>query len=96
MSRRRSSATGWTRAKAADRYIYFYDSPDLGLLEAGVIARARRVVGGTHDSTIKFRPVVPDEVPKLWQKFRGFKIEADASDRGVVTSASLTMPVERG
>jgi hypothetical protein len=87
---------GLDPAKAADRFIYFFDSPDLSLLEAGVIARARRVVGGTHDSTVKFRPVVPDEVPKRWQKYKGFKIEADASDRGVVTSASLTMPVEKG
>jgi hypothetical protein len=82
--------------KQADRFIYFFDSPDLSLLEAGVIARARRVVGGTHDSTVKFRPVIPDQVPVRWQKYRGFKIEADASDRGVVTSASLTMPVEKG
>jgi hypothetical protein len=87
---------GLDPAKAADRFIYFFDSPDLSLLEAGVIARARRVVGGKHDSTIKFRPVVPDQVPNRWQKYKGFKIEADASDRGVVTSASLSMPVEKG
>jgi hypothetical protein len=87
---------GLDPAKATDRFIYFFDTPDLSLLEAGVIARARRVVGGTHDSTVKFRPVVPDQVPKRWQKYKGFKIEADASDRGVVTSASLTMPVEKG
>ena len=87
---------GLDPAKQADRYIYFFDTPDLSLLAAGVIARARRVVGGTHDSTVKFRPVVPDQVPKRWQKYRGFKIEADASDGGVVTSASLTMPVEKG
>lgn len=87
---------GLDPAKQADRYIYFFDTPDLALLGAGVIARARRVVGGRHDSTVKFRPVVPDQVPKRWQKYKGFKIEADASDRGVVTSASLTMPVEKG
>ena len=87
---------GLDPAKQADRYIYFFDTPDLSLLAAGVIARARRVVGGRHDSTVKFRPVVPDDVPTRWQKYRGFKIEADASDRGVVTSASLTMPVEKG
>jgi hypothetical protein len=87
---------GLDPAKATDRYIYFFDTPDLSLLAAGVIARARRVVGGTHDSTVKFRPVIPAEVPKRWEKYKGFKIEADASDRGVVTSASLTMPVEKG
>ena len=87
---------GLDPSKQTDRYVYFFDTPDLALLSAGVIARARRVVGGRHDSTVKFRPVVPDQVPKRWQKYKGFKIEADASDRGVVTSASLTMPVEKG
>jgi hypothetical protein len=78
------------------RFVYFFDTPDLKLFKAGVIGRARRVVGGAHDSTIKFRPVNPDEVPGLWRKYSGFKIEADASDRGVVKSASLTMPVPKG
>ena len=62
----------------------------------GVIARARRIVGGQHDSTIKFRPVDPATIPALWRKYRGFKIEADASEKGVVKSASLTMPVAKG
>src|SRR5580698_2975825 len=78
-----------------ERYIYFFDTPDLDLFEQGVIARARRIVGAEHDSTIKFRPVVPDAVPGLWRKFSGFKIEADCGDNGVVKSASLTMPVAK-
>lgn len=79
-----------------ERYIYFFDAPDLVLFKAGVIGRARRVVGGKHDSTIKFRPVEPEAVPPLWRKYRGFKIEADASEKGVVKSASLTVPVAKG
>jgi hypothetical protein len=79
-----------------ERYIYFFDTPELELFETGIIARARRIVGSTHDSTIKFRPIVPDAVPALWRKYSGFKIEADASERGVVKSASLTMPVAKG
>jgi hypothetical protein len=79
-----------------ERFIYFFDTPDLALLGQGVVARARRRVGGKHDSTIKFRPVDPEAVPKRWRKFEGFKIEADASDRSVVRSASLTMPVQKG
>lgn len=78
------------------RFIYFFDTPDLKLFKAGVIGRARRIIGGQHDSTIKFRPVNPAEVPALWRKYSGFKIEADTSDRGVVKSASLTMPVAKG
>jgi len=79
-----------------ERFIYFFDTPDLALLQQGIVARARRRVGGKHDSTIKFRPVDPDDVPPRWQRFDGFKIESDASDRSVVRSASLTMPVRRG
>ncbi len=78
------------------RYVYFYDTPALEGFEEGIIARARRVVGGQHDSTIKFRPVEPATIPALWQKYSGFKIEADASDKGVLKSASLTMPVAKG
>jgi len=79
-----------------ERYIYFFDTPGLDLLAAGIIARARRTVGDEHDSTIKFRPVVPEEVSQDWRKYKGFKIEADASEKGVVKSASFTMPVKKG
>ena len=79
-----------------ERFIYFFDTPDLTLFASGIVARARRRAGGKHDSTIKFRPVEPDDVPERWQKFEGFKIESDASDRSVVRSASLTMPVKKG
>ena len=79
-----------------ERYIYFFDTPELELFETGIIARARRIVGCEHDSTIKFRPVVPESVPALWRKYSGFKLEADASDKGVIKSASLTMPVSKG
>ena len=79
-----------------ERYIYFFDTPGLDLFKAGMFARARRIVGDEDDSTVKFRPVVPYEVPTSWRKFAGFKLEADASETDLVKSASLTMPVEKG
>ncbi|MGH8578800.1 MAG: hypothetical protein ACREVK_01300 [Gammaproteobacteria bacterium] len=79
-----------------ERYIYFFDTPALDLLRAGIIARARRIVDEEHDSTVKLRPVVPAEVPEKWRKYSGFKIEADASEKGVVKSTSFTMPVAKG
>ena len=79
-----------------ERYIYFFDTPTLDLLKAGIIARARRIVGEEHDSTIKFRPVVPEEVSDKLRNSSGFKIEADASEKGIVKSASFTMPVKKG
>jgi len=79
-----------------ERYIYFFDTPQLDLLKAGIIARARRILGEQHDSTVKFRPVTPTEVAQKWRDLDGFKLEADASEKGVVKSASLTMPVSKG
>lgn len=79
-----------------ERYIYFFDTPALELLEQGIIIRARRVVGDEHNTTIKFRPVDPAALDKDWRKFRDFKVEADASEKGIVKSASFTMPVTKG
>ena len=79
-----------------ERYIYFFDTPTLDLLKAGIVARARRVIGGEHDSTVKSRPVSPVDVSDKWRKASGFKIEADASEKGVVKSASFTVPVAKG
>jgi hypothetical protein len=87
---------GLTADNDEERFIYFFDTPKLDLLRAGIIARARRVVGDVHDSTVKFRPVDPAEVGKKWRKYRDFKIEADASETGMVKSASFSMPVAKG
>jgi hypothetical protein len=79
-----------------ERYIYFFDTPKLDLLEAGIIMRARRIVGDAHDSTVKFRPVEPSTVGAEWRKFPDFKVEADASEKGLVKSASFSMPAAKG
>jgi hypothetical protein len=79
-----------------ERLIYFFDTPTLDLNRAGIIARARRVIGDDHDSTVKFRPVKPEAVGQKWRKYRDFKIEADASEKGLVKSASFSMPVTPG
>ena len=87
---------GLTARNDEERFIYFFDTPELDLLGAGIIARARRVVGDEHDSTVKFRPVDPADVGHKWRKYRDFKIEADASETGMVKSASFSMPVAKG
>jgi hypothetical protein len=87
---------GLTTRNDEERYIYFFDTPNLDLLAAGIIARARRIVGDEHDSTVKFRPVDPARVNRNWRKYRGFKIEADASETAMVKSASFSMPVAKG
>jgi hypothetical protein len=79
-----------------ERYIYFFDTPELDALKAGVIARVRRVVGEQHDSTVKFRPVDPAKVQRRWHKYPDFKIEVDVSEKAMVKSASFSMPVAKG
>ena len=87
---------GLTASNDEERYIYFFDTPKLDLLNAGIITRARRVVGDAHDSTVKFRPVDPADVGQKWRKYPDFKIEADASETSMVKSASFSMPVTKG
>jgi hypothetical protein len=87
---------GLNKRNDEERIIYFYDTPALALLAAGIIARARRVIGGGHDSTVKFRPIDPAAIGSRWRKYRDFKIEVDASERALVKSASFSMPVEKG
>ena len=85
-----------TTSNDEERFIYFFDTPKLDLLDAGIIARARRVVGDAHDSTVKFRPVDPAGVSQRWRRYPDFKIEADASETSLVKSASFSMPVLKG
>lgn len=79
-----------------ERLIYFFDTPKLELLAGGIIARARRIIGEEHDSTVKFRPVDPAKIAAQWRKYRDFKIEVDASETAMVKSASFSMPVDKG
>jgi hypothetical protein len=71
------------------RQVYFFDTPDLMLNQAGVVARARRVQGREHDSVVKLRPVVPDELPSEFRKSPNMVIEVDAMPGGYVCSASM-------
>ena len=87
---------GLTTRNDEERYIYFFDTPKLELLAGGIIARARRIVGDEHDSTVKFRPVDPAQIGAQWRKYRDFKIEVDASERAMVKSALFSMPVGKG
>jgi hypothetical protein len=71
------------------RQVFFFDTPDLALNAAGVVARGRRVQGGKHDSVVKLRPVVPDDLPAKLRTSPSLKVEVDAMPGGYVCSASL-------
>lgn len=72
------------------RLLYFYDTPDLDLFEAGVVLRARLIKGDADDSTIKVRPVEAASISEQWRRSQGLKLEADWVGDDVVCSASLT------
>jgi hypothetical protein len=71
------------------RLVTFFDTPDLALNQAGVVARARRIQGKGADSVVKLRPVVPDEIPEELRRLETFGIEVDAMPGGFVCSASF-------
>jgi hypothetical protein len=77
------------------RVIYFYDTPDLDLFEAGIALRARLIKGDTDNSTVKFRSAKIVNASPDWDRYEGFKLEADVVGDRAVYSASLTCPQRR-
>ena len=71
------------------RQVFFFDTPDLALYDAGVVARARRVQRKGDDSVVKLRPVVPAELPADLRQSPDLVVEVDAMPGGFVCSASL-------
>jgi hypothetical protein len=71
------------------RQVYFFDTHDLALYEAGVNLRARRMQGKGEDSVVKIRPVEPDQLEAEWRDSPSMKVELDAMPGGYVCSASL-------
>ena len=82
-------ALGMDPLNAQIRQVFFFDTPDLALYEAGVVARARRVQKKGDDSVVKLRPVVPSELPDDARRSPNMVVEVDAMPGGFVCSASL-------
>jgi hypothetical protein len=77
------------------RQVFFFDTPDLQLNGAGVVARARRVQGRGDDSVVKLRPVVPNELPKKVRRSASFGVEVDAMPGGFVCSGTMKQRLEK-
>ncbi len=71
------------------RQVFFFDTPDLALNRAGVVARARRIQGRDHDSVVKLRPVVPTELPADLRRSPNLGVEVDVIPGAYVCSASF-------
>ena len=83
------NALGMDALDAFIRQVFFFDTPELALNSAGVVARARRSQGKPDDSVVKLRPVVPDELPEEVRAEESFGVEVDAMPGGFVCSASF-------
>jgi hypothetical protein len=83
------AALGLDPLDAQIRQVFFFDTPDLVLYGAGVVARARRIQGRESDSVVKLRPVVPADLPEAMRRSPDFVVEVDTMPGGYVCSASL-------
>ncbi len=83
------AALGVDPLDAQIRQVFFFDTPELALNEAGVVLRARRVQGRDADTVVKLRPVAPGDVSADLRSTPGFGVEVDAMPGGYVCSASL-------
>ena len=57
--------------------------------------RARLVRDGADDSTVKLRPVVPDDIAERFKRMDGFEIELDAVGDALSCSAKLSAEQRR-
>jgi hypothetical protein len=71
------------------RQVFFFDTPELALNEAGVVVRARRRQGEKGDTVVKLRPVVPSDLPEEIRRSESFNVEVDVMPGGHVCSASF-------
>ena len=90
------TALGVDPLDAQIRQVFFLDTPDLTLNEAGLVLRARRVQRRDADTVVKLRPVVPADLSAEVRNSPGFVVEVDAMPGGYVCSASLkgTIPAD--
>jgi hypothetical protein len=93
---RAADALHLSPSKAERREVYFYDTADLELFDAGLILRTRKVIDGADDSTVKMRPLQANEVSKGWFDLEGFKCEIDQTAGKAIPSCSLTIRQDQG
>jgi hypothetical protein len=82
-------ALGLDPVESEPRQVFFFDTQSLALNKAGIIVRARRIRGGTADTVVKMRPVVPAELPDDFKRSEACKVELDILPGGFVCSASV-------
>jgi hypothetical protein len=89
-------ALGVDPLAARIRQVFFFDTPDLLLDQAGIVVRARRTQGAPDDTVVKLRPVVPTELPAELRALKDFVVEVDAMPGKFVCSASFKGRAKNG
>jgi hypothetical protein len=80
---------GLDPVEAQPRQVFFFDTRELALNEAGLVVRARRIQGGRGDTVVKLRPVDPASLDKEVRRSPSFNVEVDVIPGGFVCSASF-------
>jgi hypothetical protein len=88
-------ALGMDALDAHIRQVFFLDTPDLALQDAGLVVRARRTHDKPDDSVVKLRPVIPDQLPEEVRAAETFGVEVDAMPGGYVCSGSFKHELKR-
>ena len=83
------ASLGMDPLEAQIRQIFFFDTPELALFEAGLVLRTRRIQGEAEDSVVKLRPVEPDKLSPKLRRLPEFGVEVDAMPGGFVCSGRL-------
>jgi hypothetical protein len=91
-----AAALGIDPLDAQMRQVFFFDTPELALNEAGIVVRARRRQGEAGDTVVKLRPVVPSDLPEETRRSESFNVEVDAMPGGHVCSASYKGAADNG
>jgi len=91
-----AQALGIDPLDAQLRQVFFLDTKDLSLNQAGVVVRARRRQGEKGDTVVKIRPVDPAELPDELRADPAFGVEVDAMPGGYVCSASYKGSASNG
>ena len=81
---------------AVARDVYFFDTHDFSLSDAGLVLRARKTSKMPDDVTVKLRPMKKADIRAKWHVAPGFKSEVDIVGERSVESCSLTREPKRG
>jgi hypothetical protein len=96
MIRRARSRLALRNDRSESRDIWFYDTSALALFDAGVVLRARKIIGDDDDSTVKLRPLERDDIDPRWLAVDGMKCEIDRLVDRETPSCSLTVAQDAG